>query len=696
MTKRDLQMALDEAHKRIKELETALDATSVKERPGLPDIVFDNSPGGMAVVSLEGEIHLINQAGAAMVGLTPKQVQGMKAEALYADFNDKFRLRTLLEQDSPIVNHEVPLRHNDGSTVWASVSIKLIEYEGSQAAFVNFMDISEQKAALQALRLDELRFESLYSLSEMVDEPENAIFDFALETAIKVTSSSIGYISLVNEDETEVTPLVWSRKVMAQCDIQEHPASFKVADIGMLGQAIRQRQTVVTNHNDYDLDELKYPKGHVPIVRHITLPVMEGDRITLLAAVANKKTDYGDEDVRQLHLIMTGMWRLIQRRRAEAELRAAHEKLEMKVHERTRELSEANKDMAILNIRLIKRNEERKKAEAALKKSEERFRSIFENNHAVMFIINPKSGAIADANPAAEHYYGYSHDELTSMKIFDLNTLAPDKTRRHMQRVMESKQSNLFFKHRLANGAVRDVEVFTGTVVVDDEELLCSIIHDITERRRSEETMRRYERIISSSPDLISLVDRNYTYQMVNDTYLRVFDKRREEIVGNPIVDLVGRELFENVAKASLDKAFLGETVTVETVLKRPRRTPMDLSVKFHPVKNLKGVIDLVCITTRDITAMKQSTKALREVAERLDLATSAGRVGIWEWNALKDEMIWDNVMLQIYRVDPSKFNSLSEAWRERVHPDDLERADKLLSEAVIRSRPWESEFRIV
>lgn len=62
-------------------------------------------------------------------------------------------------------------------------------------------------------------------------------------------------------------------------------------------------------------------------------------------------------------------------------------------------------------------------AENELRKSEERFRSLFQNNHAVMLVIDPTNARIFDANPAACAYYGWSHAELTRMKITDINTL---------------------------------------------------------------------------------------------------------------------------------------------------------------------------------------------------------------------------------------------------------------------------------
>ena len=133
----------------------------------------------------------------------------------------------------------------------------------------------------------------------------------------------------------------------------------------------------------------------------------------------------------------------------------------------------------------------RKQAEEALKESEERYRSIFENSHAVMLLLDPKTGALVDANPAACSYYGYSREELQAKKVTDLNTLPPEQVFAKMRMARERQQEHFYFQHRLANGEVRDVEVFSGSIRIKQQNLLFSIVHDITARKQAEEALRR-------------------------------------------------------------------------------------------------------------------------------------------------------------------------------------------------------------
>ena len=132
---------------------------------------------------------------------------------------------------------------------------------------------------------------------------------------------------------------------------------------------------------------------------------------------------------------------------------------------------------------------DQRRSEVALKSSEERYRSIFSNSHSVMLIINPETGAILDANPAACSYYGYTHDELTHMDITRINSLSRDEIFQEMDRARKEERNYFYFRHRLASGEIREVEVHSGPIALDGEQVLYSIIHDITDKKRVEDAL---------------------------------------------------------------------------------------------------------------------------------------------------------------------------------------------------------------
>jgi len=146
---------------------------------------------------------------------------------------------------------------------------------------------------------------------------------------------------------------------------------------------------------------------------------------------------------------------------------------------------------------------EHKRADAALRESELLFRKVFEDHAAVKLIIDPVTEAIIDANKAAVAFYGWSHEQLTQMKVQEINTLSPEEVKKEMEKARDNKQIHFEFRHRRADGSVRDVGVFSSKIEVNKKDLLHSIIFDITARKQAEEklqdTLDRLQNAVSTT-----------------------------------------------------------------------------------------------------------------------------------------------------------------------------------------------------
>lgn len=527
MDDKRLKTELKQCRERIAQLEA--------ERPsdeGMPtratcELIFELSPGGIAIVSLDGDILFANREASTMLGYPPESVAQLKVDIFIPDPRDKENLLILLRQGHTVRNYEMELTHKNGGTVFINLNARPVEFENTEAALLAFVNTSD----------------------------------------LKKTKS--------------------------------------------------------------DLEEVQTS--------------IEG------AALSS-----------------------------------------------TESLEESNEELAVLNMQLIKQNRELEQTQKALSESESRFRALFQNKHTVMLIIDPTTGSLIDANPAAQTYYGYSIAQLRAMNISEINTLSKLEIDNEMRRAKMQKRKYFQFKHKLANGEIRDVEVFSGPVRSMGRQLLYSIIHDITKRKRAVETMRTYERVISSTPDLISVVGSDYRYKLVNDAYLKVFGKERKHIVDRPVADLLGRNFFENKSRPLLDRAFGGETVHAQMPFDTPTRGRIHLHIICHPIKSSDGEIKLVSVISRDVTEIKQNEERLQRYSDRLSLATDAGRVGIWEWDLESDSLHWDAMMLSLYKVEEAQFSATYDAWRSRVHSDDLARAEQEIRTALEENRAFESEFRIV
>ena len=236
----------------------------------------------------------------------------------------------------------------DGSTSWSEKKISLIRDEDGRPVSIlgEGRDITERKRAESASALNSQRMQTLLQLSQMSEATLQEITDFALEEAVRLTQSKIGYLAFLNEDESVLTMHSWSKSAMAECAIIEKPIVYPVESTGLWGEAVRQRRPVITN--DYTTaNPLKKgcPQGHVVLKRHMNTPVFEGSRIVIVAGVGNKVEEYDKGDVQQLTLLMEGIWRLIERKRARGELNRLYAELEQRVIDRTAQLEAANKEL---------------------------------------------------------------------------------------------------------------------------------------------------------------------------------------------------------------------------------------------------------------------------------------------------------------------------------------------------------------
>ena len=291
---------------------------------------------GLAMGELTGQLVFANTAALRIV--EEQCVEDFTAKTFYEYYmpQDAERLR---KEILPIVIEkgqwagEIPLVSAQGKLKATEQNIFLIRDElGNPRMVGNIVtDIAEtkRKQADKTRQLNESRLEALLRLSQMTEASFQEITDFAMEEAVRLTESTIGYLAFLNEDESVLTMHAWSKTAMAECAISTNRSCIPSQTTGLWGEAVRQRKPVITN--DYAApNPLKkgYPKGHVRVLRHMNVPIFDGDRIVVVAGVGNKETPYDESDVRQLTLLMQGMWQLIQRNRAEEALRQSRERLE--------------------------------------------------------------------------------------------------------------------------------------------------------------------------------------------------------------------------------------------------------------------------------------------------------------------------------------------------------------------------------
>ena len=147
----------------------------------------------------------------------------------------------------------------------------------------------QRRRAQEQIQLEQSRVQALLQLNQMSHEPLRAITDFALEEAVRLTESKIGYLAFTSENETILTMHSWSKTAMAECQIIDKPIVYQVAETGCgarpCGSGSRSSPTTTPAPNPW---KKGYPAGHVHVTRHMNVPIFDGDQIVAVAGVGNK------------------------------------------------------------------------------------------------------------------------------------------------------------------------------------------------------------------------------------------------------------------------------------------------------------------------------------------------------------------------------------------------------------------------
>ncbi|MFZ4623461.1 MAG: GAF domain-containing protein [Rhodoferax sp.] len=214
---------------------------------------------------------------------------------------------------------------------------------------------------------------------------------------------------------------------------------------------------------------------------------------------------------------------------------------------------------------------QRKQAQYALLESEVRYSALFSNNGIPMLVIDPVDGRIVDANIKAIGFYGWSQADLTSMQVTDINAMQPEQVRREMAQAASTKKGYFEFQHRLANGDLRDVEVFSSPISFGGKSYLISAVHDVTQRRRLEARVRNAQsltqRFIDHLPGTAFVKDSQLRLLIVNQHLGNLLGVDPASLIGKTAHDIFPPEFAAELTELDLQMLRDGGSRTFEESL---------------------------------------------------------------------------------------------------------------------------------
>jgi len=344
---------------------------------------------------------------------------------------------------------------------------------------------------------------------------------------------------------------------------------------------------------------------------------------------------------------------------------------------------------------------ERKRAEEALRESEEKYRRIYENSVVGFFQSTPE-GRFLNVNPAFAKMLGYESPEELVSSVSDIasQTYAHRKDRSRYHKALET------------NGYVEDFELKVRCK--DGSELWVSdssrayfdeggkavryegIVVDITERKRAEEELYKSEAmtkaLLNGIAESAFLIESDGTIIAANTTVAQRLNCPVEELIGSNVFTRVSHEVSEFRRKFIDEAVQTGKPVQFEDV-----RSGRNIENRINPILDQQGNVTRLAIVGIDITERRRVEKALRENRELLDATQRLAKVGGWLWDVGNQTMNWTDETYRIHGFEPGDVAAGSPEHVERslacYDPEDRPVIEAAFLRCAGEGIPYDLEF---
>lgn len=363
-------------------------------------------------------------------------------------------------------------------------------------------------------------------------------------------------------------------------------------------------------------------------------------------------------------------------------------------------LEELSSDLSF-SIESIRNLLEKEKVEVELRDSEERYRNLIELSPDAVVVHSGQK--IIFANNAATRLLGArSINEIVGKNTIDF--VHPDSlelVKKRIEKMITVGETVPMEDEKFVrlDGVAIDVEVIAAPIIYQGKKAIQVIIHNITERKRAEESMKlseqKFRAIFDTASDGVALADiKNKKFYDANKAFSRMIGYTNEEIKTLGVLDIHPKKdlpyVIDQFERQSKNEFELAENIPVE----RKDGSIFYADINSTPV--IFGGKEYLIGIFRDITERKKTEEILRESQARLDLALRSADMGAWYWNIVENKRYFDSQTCHILGINPKTFSGTAEEFFSVLHPDDLKATKAALDRTVKLNVPYEPEYRVI
>jgi PAS domain S-box-containing protein len=250
---------------------------------------------------------------------------------------------------------------------------------------------------------------------------------------------------------------------------------------------------------------------------------------------------------------------------------------------------------------------------------EERYQAVVEQAAEGILLVDVSTKRVLDANTTYQGLLGYSPEEISYLTLHDLLPCSREDTDSYIGRVLErSRYASRECRHRRKDGSLVDVEVSANVILDDGGEVVCMVVRDITERKRTEEELRYHAYLLENVHDAVIATDEQMLLTAWNKAAEKMYGWRADEVLGSHIWQVVPVEMTEDQREDALRKLTDTGRFRIEVITYGKDGTPVWVEGITVALRGQEGEITGYVNIRRDITERKRTEEELRRLNQEL------------------------------------------------------------------------------
>jgi PAS domain S-box-containing protein len=303
---------------------------------------------------------------------------------------------------------------------------------------------------------------------------------------------------------------------------------------------------------------------------------------------------------------------------------------------------------------------------------------------------------IREVNPSFEKNLGIPADKARGALASELYGMTPPPYLEIYDHVVKTGEPYFFTTYFEPLDRYFEISVF-----LPKHGWFATVFLDVSGSKRAAEDLRatgiKYRRLYESMMDGFARTDMNGAIREFNSCFRDMLGYSEEELLKMTYRDITP-EHWHGYEERIIENQVIpyGYSGVFEKEYRKKDGTVFPIELRISLIRNEHGKPDGMWGVIRDISERKRSENELEKMIDRFNLATRSGNMGVWEWDILTNQMIWDDKMLELYGVERDKFYENHSTWESLLHPDDVVRMNEEIRLAFNGEKDYDCDFRIV